>query len=102
MPVSAAAVLLEDLRARGFRMRGHWLWPSGSGSFEGPPAGFSTDVARVVAAPPRKLAGDATADEEKGFQRAKEVLVSSTVSCAAFPSCPRRDQLALPFRQPNN
>jgi hypothetical protein len=40
----------------------------------------------MVAATGPDRAGEATADEEKGFQRANTVLVSSTVSRAATPS----------------
>jgi hypothetical protein len=55
-------------------------------------------LARVVAPPPRERAGDATADEEKGFQGANTILVSSTVSCAALPSTARIANWEAPGR----
>jgi hypothetical protein len=43
----------------------------------------------------------ATADKEKGFQRAKQVLVSFTVKPAAAPSCARNANVAAQARQPS-
>lgn len=47
---------------------------------------FSGRWAGQVAFSPERRVSAATADEEKGFQRAKQVFVSSTVSFAASPT----------------
>jgi hypothetical protein len=49
-------------------------------------------LAREVAPASKERAAAATADEEKGFQGAKQVLASFTVSLAASPRRARRDQ----------
>lgn len=81
-------------------VRGRRLMSCWSASSGGPTGEFAAPAARDAAAPTEKRTGGQTADEEKAFQRAKQVLVSSTVSLAASPSVALSAQLALPLRQP--
>ena len=57
--------------------------------------------AGVVAPISEERMDEATADEENGFQPAKQVFVSSTVKPAATPSCARNANVVAPERQPS-